>query len=133
MQSPNSRPSSSARRLASLRSRSRTNSALTGSSDAGSQPASSDEGTTEEEPPADGGTTPGGSTGGLGSGNGIVPGGPKVTVTPLPTTGVTVVDETLSYAEAVLQCTLDGYIDNVLVDDDPFDQCVEAYMDGKKK
>jgi membrane-bound lytic murein transglycosylase B len=105
-----------------------------GDAEVGSQPDSSDEGTTEEEPATDGGTTPGGSTGGgLGSGNGIVPGGPKVTLTPLPTTGVTVVDETLSYAEAVLQCTLDGYIDNVLVSDDPFDQCVEDYMDGKKK
>ncbi|WP_300538920.1 lytic transglycosylase domain-containing protein [uncultured Nocardioides sp.] len=58
--------------------------------------------------------------GGLG-----IPGAPTVTLPTLPTTGVTVVDETLSYAQAVLQCTLDGYIDNILKNDDPFDQCVE--------
>jgi hypothetical protein len=66
--------------------------------------------------------------GGLG-----IPGAPTVTLPTLPTTGVTVVDETLSYAQAVLQCTLDGYIDNILKNDDPFDQCVEDYMNGKKK
>lgn len=66
--------------------------------------------------------------GGLG-----IPGAPTVTLPTLPTTGVTVVDETLSYAQAVLQCTLDGYIDNILKNDDPFDQCVEDYMNGDKK
>ena len=91
-----------------------------------SQPASE-----EEEPPAEEQPqTPGTPAGG---GGGLVPGGPKVTLTPLPTTGVTVVDETLSYAQAVLQCTLDGYIDNILVSDDPFDQCVEDYMEGDSK
>ena len=105
-------------------------SAAVGSS--GEQPA---EEQPSEQPTTGGGTTtPGGSTGGgLGSGNGLVPGGPKVTLPSLPTTGVTVVDDTLSYAQAVLQCTLDGYIDNILVSDDPFDQCVEDYMDGSKK
>ena len=58
--------------------------------------------------------------GGLG-----IPGAPTITLPTLPTTGVTVVDETLSYAQAVLQCTLDGYVDNILKNDDPFDQCVE--------
>ena len=66
--------------------------------------------------------------GGGGGGGGLIPGGPKVPLPTLPTTGVTVVDETLSFAQAVLQCTLDGYIDNILKNDDPFDQCVEDYM-----
>ncbi|MGV3563743.1 MAG: lytic murein transglycosylase [Nocardioides sp.] len=61
-------------------------------------------------------------SGGLG-----IPGAPTVTLPTLPTTGVTVVDETLSYAQAVLQCTLDGYINNILKNDDPFDQCVDDY------
>ena len=39
-----------------------------------------------------------------------------------------VVDEVLSYAQAVLQCTLDGYVDNVLSSNDPFDKCVNKYM-----
>lgn len=71
-------------------------------------------------------------TGGGGGGGGLVPGGPKVPLPTLPTTGVTVVDETLSFAQAVLQCTLDGYIDNILKQGDPFDLCVEDYMDGDK-
>lgn len=84
-----------------------------------------------EEEPAGQPTAPAGGTGGTGGGGGLVPGGPKPTVPTLPTTGVTVVDETLSYAQAVLQCTLDGYIDNILKNDDPFDQCVDDYMNGK--
>lgn len=74
--------------------------------------------------PATGGSGGDGKpAGGLG-----IPGAPTVTLPTLPTTGVTVVDDTLSYAQAVLQCTLDGYIDNILKNDDPFDQCVEDYM-----
>lgn len=74
--------------------------------------------------PATGGSGGDGKpAGGLG-----IPGAPTVTLPTLPTTGVTVVDETLSYAQAVLQCTLDGYINNILKNDDPFDQCVEDYM-----
>jgi len=71
-------------------------------------------------------------TGGGGGGGGLIPGGPKVPLPTLPTTGVTVVDETLSFAQAVLQCTLDGYINNILKQGDPFDLCVEDYMDGDK-
>jgi membrane-bound lytic murein transglycosylase B len=73
-------------------------------------------------------------TGGGGGGDGKpsgglgIPGAPTVTLPTLPTTGVTVVDETLSFAQAVLQCTLDGYIDNILKQGDPFDLCVADYM-----
>ena len=41
---------------------------------------------------------------------------------------MSVVDEVLSYAQAVLQCTLDGYVDNILSSTDPFDKCVNGYM-----
>ncbi|WP_240641180.1 lytic transglycosylase domain-containing protein [Nocardioides ferulae] len=51
-----------------------------------------------------------------------------VTVPPLPSTSIEPVDEVLSFAQAVLQCTLDGYVDNILKKDDPFDKCVEGYM-----
>lgn len=65
----------------------------------------------------------GGSKGGLG-----IPGAPTPTLPALPSTSVSVVDEVLSYAQAVVQCTLDGYIDNPLKKDDPFDKCVDGYM-----
>ena len=83
-----------------------------------------------EQPAEQPGLPVGGGSGGDGkpSGGLGIPGAPTVTLPTLPTTGVTVVDETLSYAQAVLQCTLDGYINNILKNDDPFDQCVEDYM-----
>ncbi len=92
------------------------------------QPAEEPSEQPSEQPglPVTGGGGSGGDdkpSGGLG-----IPGVPTVTLPTLPTTGVTVVDETLSYAQAVLQCTLDGYINNILKNDDPFDQCVEDYM-----
>ena len=64
----------------------------------------------------------GGPKGGLG-----IPGAPTVTVPPLPSTGVTPVDQVLTYAQAVAQCTLDGHVDNLLRKDDPFDKCVAEY------
>ena len=91
-----------------------------------SQPAEQPAEEPAEEPAPQPGTPVTG--GGSGGGGGLVPGGPKVPLPTLPTTGVTVVDETLSYAQAVLQCTLDGYIDNLLKQGDPFDLCVEDYM-----
>lgn len=91
-----------------------------------SQPAEQPAEEPAEEPAPQPGTPVTG--GGSGGGGGLVPGGPKVPLPTLPTTGVTVVDETLSYAQAVLQCTLDGYIDNILKQGDPFDLCVEDYM-----
>ncbi|MGV3562028.1 MAG: lytic transglycosylase domain-containing protein, partial [Nocardioides sp.] len=91
-----------------------------------SEPAEQPAEEPSEEPAPQPGTPVTG--GGGGGGGGLIPGGPKVPLPTLPTTGVTVVDETLSFAQAVLQCTLDGYIDNILKNDDPFDQCVEDYM-----
>ncbi|MDN4171760.1 lytic transglycosylase domain-containing protein [Nocardioides sp. SOB77] len=63
-----------------------------------------------------------GPKGGLG-----VPGLPTPSLPPLPSTGIDPVDGILSFAQAVVQCTLDGYIDNILKKDDPFDQCVKEY------
>jgi hypothetical protein len=81
--------------------------------------------------------TPGGGTGGGGSGSGNggngggggvhVPGTP-VTVPPLPSTSAGPVDQALTLAQATAQCLLDGYVDNPLVSNDPFDQCVHDYM-----
>ncbi|WP_300643972.1 lytic murein transglycosylase [Nocardioides sp.] len=89
-----------------------------------------------EEPasPQQPGGTPvtGGGDGGGDDGGGLLPGGPKIPLPTLPTTGITVVDQTLSFAQAVLQCTLDGHINNIFKKDDPFDLCVEDYMDGDK-
>ncbi len=89
------------------------------------------------DPTPDGGSTGGGSTGGgnTGGGNG---GGlpipeenpvplPSVTIPPLPSTQVEPVDDVLTLAQAIVQCTLDGYIDNPLKSDDKFDQCVKDY------
>ncbi len=52
---------------------------------------------------------------------------PKPTLPPLPSTSIKPVDQVLSYAQAVIQCGLDGYVDNLLKSNDPFDQCVYAY------
>jgi len=69
----------------------------------------------------DGGSS-GGSKGGLG-----IPGAPTISLPALPSTGVTPLDGLLSHAQAVVQCTLDGYFDNIFKKDDPFDQCVKRY------
>lgn len=53
---------------------------------------------------------------------------PTITLPTLPSTSVTPVDQLLTHAQAVLQCTLDGYVDNPLRSDDPFDRCVYDYM-----
>jgi membrane-bound lytic murein transglycosylase B len=97
-----------------------------------SEPAAEQPAEEPAEEPAQQPGTPVTGGGGGGGGGGLIPGGPKVPLPTLPTTGVTVVDETLSFAQAVLQCTLDGYIDNILKQGDPFDLCVEDYMDGDK-
>ncbi|GEP38599.1 hypothetical protein NPS01_22620 [Nocardioides psychrotolerans] len=52
---------------------------------------------------------------------------PSVSVPPLPSTQVEPVDNILTLAQAIVQCTLDGYVDNILKSDDPFDQCVKDY------
>lgn len=61
---------------------------------------------------------------GVGDGHGV----PVPTLPPLPSTSIEPVDEVLSYVQAVAQCTLEGFIDNILRKDDPFDQCVKHYM-----
>ncbi len=70
-------------------------------------------------------TTPGGTGDGPKLPN--VPKLPPVTVPALPQTNVEPVDEVLTLAQAVVQCTLDGLIDNPLSAVDKFDQCVEDY------
>lgn len=60
--------------------------------------------------------------GGLG-----IPGAPTVTLPTLPTLGVPPVDQILTGVQAAAQCLLDGYVDNLLRNDDPFDQCVDRY------
>jgi membrane-bound lytic murein transglycosylase B len=52
---------------------------------------------------------------------------PTLTLPPLPSTSITPVDQLLSQVQARAQCLLDGYIDNILKNDDPYDQCVYAY------
>ena len=52
---------------------------------------------------------------------------PVPSLPPLPSTSIPPVDEVLTVAQAIVQCTLDGYVDNILKDDDPFDQCVDDY------
>jgi len=48
-------------------------------------------------------------------------------VPPLPTPSVPPVDEVLTTAEAIAQCTTEGYVDNPLNDNDAFDKCVYDY------
>ncbi|MFC4783119.1 lytic transglycosylase domain-containing protein [Nocardioides sp. MAHUQ-72] len=62
--------------------------------------------------------------GGGGGGNDPVPDNP---LPPLPTPSLPPVDDILTTAEAILQCTTEGYVDNPLVDNDPFDKCVYDY------
>lgn len=50
-----------------------------------------------------------------------------VTIPPLPTTSIPPVDAVLTVAQAIVQCTLDGYINNPLSSTDPFDKCVTRY------
>jgi len=52
---------------------------------------------------------------------------PTLTLPPLPSTSITPVDQLLSQVQARAQCLLDGYVDNLLKADDPYDQCVYAY------
>ncbi|MBM7508773.1 membrane-bound lytic murein transglycosylase B [Nocardioides salarius] len=97
-----------------------------GTGSAAPAPAPAPEPAPEPQPTAPAGPV-GGGNGGSGGGLGI-PGAPTPTLPALPSTSVSVVDEVLSYAQAVLQCTLDGYVDNILSSTDPFDKCVNGYM-----
>jgi membrane-bound lytic murein transglycosylase B len=75
------------------------------------------------QPPAGGG---GNNNGGGGNDGPTVP-VPSVSLPPLPSTSIEPVDDLLTVAQAIVQCTLDGYIDNILRNDDPFDKCVKRY------
>jgi hypothetical protein len=81
---------------------------------------------TPEEP--EGGT--GGNGGNNGGGGGITVPNTPVTVPALPQTSIKPVDDLLTLAQAIVQCTLDGHIDNLLKKDDPFDQCIVKYTKG---
>lgn len=75
-----------------------------------------------------GGSDDGGSSSGGGSKGGLgVPGLPTPSLPALPSTGVKPVDGLLSTTQAILQCTLDGYVNNLLKSNDPFDACVYRY------
>jgi hypothetical protein len=98
------------------------------------EPTSTDGGTTGG---GTGGTSGGGGTGGTsggggsgggsgGGGGGVnVPGTP-VSIPPLPTTSIAPVDQTLTLAQATLQCTLDGL--NQLLQPQAFQTCLDNYM-----
>ncbi|WP_028643416.1 lytic transglycosylase domain-containing protein [Nocardioides sp. URHA0020] len=52
---------------------------------------------------------------------------PTVVLPTLPSTSIEPVDKLLTEVQARAQCLLDGYVDNVLKSNDPYDQCVYAY------
>lgn len=52
---------------------------------------------------------------------------PSVSLPPLPSTSIDPVDQVLTLAQAIVQCTLDGFVDNPLSSTDPFDKCVKEY------
>jgi Transglycosylase SLT domain len=92
----------------------------------------------QPEQPADPQPTQPSNPSGGGGGGGILGGGgggdgggglhlPTPSVPPLPSTSIPPVDHLLSHAQAVAQCLLDGYLDNPLRTDDPFDRCVYDY------
>ncbi|MCM3514935.1 lytic murein transglycosylase [Nocardioides sp. P86] len=77
-------------------------------------------------PKGDGGPTgPTNPTNPGGGGNG--PQLPVPDLPDLPETGVEPVDDVLTVAQAIVQCTLEGLLDNPLSSTDKFDQCVEDY------
>ncbi|WP_370248271.1 lytic murein transglycosylase [Nocardioides sp.] len=79
------------------------------------------------DPGKDEGKDDGGKDGGKG-GSGPLP---QVDLPDLPATGVQPVDDVLTLGQALLQCALDGLIDNPLSLTDKFDACVADYT-GKK-
>jgi membrane-bound lytic murein transglycosylase B len=62
-----------------------------------------------------------------GTGGGGLPHLPTPSLPPLPSTSIPPVDQILTQVQAIAQCTLEGYVDNILKDDDPFDECVYDY------
>ncbi|GAB3195533.1 hypothetical protein GCM10027062_02740 [Nocardioides hungaricus] len=90
-----------------------------GGGDGGEQPTEEPTQEPTQEPTEPSNPLPGGGGGGL----------PLPSLPPLPSTSIKPVDEILTRAQAIVQCTLDGYIDNILRSDDPFDRCVADYLD----
>ncbi|NYD43492.1 lytic murein transglycosylase [Nocardioides panaciterrulae] len=80
-------------------------------------------------PPTTAPATPagGGGTGGGGDGGGGGVHLPKNPLPSLPSPTGSPVDDLLTEAEAVVQCTTEGYVDNPLSNDDAFDKCVYDY------
>ncbi|KRA39507.1 MULTISPECIES: lytic transglycosylase domain-containing protein [unclassified Nocardioides] len=74
------------------------------------------------DPPGDGGNNGGNDGGGKDS-----PDAPTIRLPPLPTTSIDPVDDLLTVVQAVVQCTLNGHLDNILVRNDPFDRCVRNF------
>ena len=62
-----------------------------------------------------------------GGGGGGLPDLPGPSLPPVPSTSVDLVDDLLTQVQAIAQCTLDGFVDNPLRNDDPFDKCVYDY------
>ncbi|WP_232679671.1 lytic murein transglycosylase [Nocardioides sp. R-C-SC26] len=57
----------------------------------------------------------------------IVPGLPQVSLPPLPQTTIKPVDDVLTLTQALVQCTLEGLIDNPFKAGDKFDVCIADY------
>jgi membrane-bound lytic murein transglycosylase B len=67
-------------------------------------------------------------TGGSGNGSSDLPTGiPAVPLPALPSTSIAPVDQVLTLTQAILQCTLNGLIDNPTQGGDKFDVCVKNY------
>ena len=88
-----------------------------------------EEPTTDPEPGGNGGGN--GGNGGGGGGGGL-PTNPPVSIPPLPHTSIQPVDDVLTLAQAIVQCTLDGLLDNPLSSTDRFDVCVKDYTTPDK-
>lgn len=83
------------------------------------------------EPGGNGGANDGGGKGGVPA-IPTLPTLPPVTVPPLPETSIKPVDTVLTLAQAIVQCTLDGLINNPLSLTDKFDVCVQDYTTPAK-
>lgn len=85
-----------------------------------------EEPTTDPDPGGNGGGGNGGGGNG-GGGGGLPTSPPSVSLPPLPDTSIKPVDDVLTLAQAIVQCTLDGLLDNPLSSTDKFDKCVKDY------
>ena len=94
-----------------------------GTDDGGEQPAEQPTEQPTEQPSEQPSNPVGGGGGTIGGGHGL----PVPTLPALPSTSSEPVDQLLTHVQAVAQCTLEGYVDNILRNDDPFDRCVYDY------